>query len=38
VTVDHGGHFLPLDRPEAVIEEIETLDGHRGRKAESEAF
>jgi pimeloyl-ACP methyl ester carboxylesterase len=25
VTVDHGGHFLPLDRPDAVIDQIKTL-------------
>ena len=25
VTVEHGGHFLPLDRPDAVIEQIKTL-------------
>ncbi|PYM08430.1 MAG: hypothetical protein DMD82_02560 [Candidatus Rokuibacteriota bacterium] len=27
VTVTGGGHFLPLDRPDAVIEEIETFAG-----------
>ncbi len=27
VTVEHGGHFLPLDRPDAVIEQIKTLAG-----------
>ncbi len=25
VTAEHGGHFLPLDRPDAVIEQIKTL-------------
>ena len=25
VTVKHGGHFLPLDRPDAVVEQIKTL-------------
>ena len=25
VTVEHGGHFLPLDRPDAVVEQIKTL-------------
>jgi pimeloyl-ACP methyl ester carboxylesterase len=25
VTVEHAGHFLPLDRPDAVIEQIKTL-------------
>jgi len=25
VTVEHGGHFLPLDRPDAVIDQIRTL-------------
>jgi pimeloyl-ACP methyl ester carboxylesterase len=25
VTVEHGGHFLPLDRPEAVIDQIRTF-------------
>jgi pimeloyl-ACP methyl ester carboxylesterase len=25
VTVEHGGHFLPLDRPDAVIDQIKTL-------------
>jgi pimeloyl-ACP methyl ester carboxylesterase len=29
VTAEHGGHFLPLDRPDAVIEQIKTLvHGH----------
>jgi pimeloyl-ACP methyl ester carboxylesterase len=27
VTVEHGGHFLPLDRPDAEIEQIKTLAG-----------
>jgi pimeloyl-ACP methyl ester carboxylesterase len=25
VTVEHSGHFLPLDRPDAVIDQIKTL-------------
>ena len=25
VIIEHGGHFLPLDRPDAVIEQIKTL-------------
>jgi len=25
VTIEHGGHFLPLDRPDALIEQIKTL-------------
>ncbi len=27
VTVENGGHFLPLDRPDAVIEELESFIG-----------
>ena len=27
VTVEQGGHFLPLDRPDAVIEQIKTFAG-----------
>jgi pimeloyl-ACP methyl ester carboxylesterase len=26
VTVENGGHFLPLDQPEAVIEQIRSFD------------
>jgi hypothetical protein len=32
VTVEHGGHFLPLDRPDAVIEQIKTLATQPCRK------
>jgi pimeloyl-ACP methyl ester carboxylesterase len=27
VTVENGGHFLPLDRPDVVIEQIQTCAG-----------
>jgi len=30
VTVENGGHFLSLDRPDAVIEQLKMITGSSG--------
>ena len=30
VTVENGGHFLSLDRPDAVIEQLKMVEGSSG--------